>query len=86
MTVQLGVVMVFADVVTVDQKANALPFQDTRFPIVIPAALIAVPIKVELAQSVVAQAGVQKTSQADAPEVVTIEFAVVVSAQVILKI
>ena len=70
----------------VDQKAKALPFQDTRFPIVIPAGSIVVPIKVELAHSVVAQPGVQKISQADTPEVAIIEFAVVVNAQVILKI
>ena len=45
-----------------------------------------VPLKVELAPSVAAAVGVQKTSQADAPPVnVTAELATVVSAPLILK-
>jgi len=53
---------------------------------VIPASSISVPINLEFAPSVVAPLGVHQTLQGDAPfDSVTIEFAVVERAPIILK-
>src|SRR4051812_41738822 len=68
---QFGAVMVSVSVVTVPPNANALPVQVVLAPTVIPALLMTVPRKFVLAPSVVAALGVQKTSQADAPFIVT---------------
>lgn len=71
---------------TVPPKAKALPDHVTVLPIVIPAASMIVPMNVELAPSVVAAVGAQKTSQDDAPLVsVMPEFATDVSAPLTLK-
>ena len=82
-----GTVIVSASVVTVPPKAKARPVNNAVLPIVIPEASIIVPLIVELAPSVVAEVGVQKTSQDDAPPGnVTEELATVVNAPLILKI
>lgn len=74
-------------VVTVVAKLNALPCHTTLSPTVIPASLITVPINIEFAPSVVAEVGVQKTSQADAhQDSETTELATVLNAPLILKI
>ena len=79
--VHVGEVRVSTSVETVPPNDNALPSQLTVLPIVMPASSISVPIKVELAPSVVAPVGVQKTSQAEAdPASVTTELATVVRA------
>ena len=72
-------------VVTVSPKAKALPVQATLLPMVMPAASMSVPAKVEFAPSVVAPVGVQNTSQTEAPARLTCELATVVRAPVILK-
>lgn len=78
---QVDEVIVSAVDVTVSLNAKALPVQLTVLPMVIPESSILVPAKVELAPSVVASPGVQKTSQADAPPArLTAELATVVSA------
>jgi len=83
----VGTVTVSASVETVPPNAKALPVHMTVLPMVIPALLISVPANRELAPSVVAPPGVQNTLQADAaPEIVTTEPAVVLSAPVALKI
>ena len=85
--VHVGTVIVSALVVTVPPKANDLPTRVTVLPMVMPDGSMFVPTNVELAPSVVAAAGVQNTSQADAPPVnVTAELATVVSAPLTLKI
>ena len=81
-----GTVIVSVSVVTVPPKAKALPVNKLLAPIEIPEASIIVPLIVELAPSVVASVGVQKTSQDDAaPGNVTTELATVVNAPLILK-
>ncbi len=75
-----GTVIVSVSLVTVPPNANDLPLQVVLAPIVTPALLMTVPAKVVLAASVVAAIGVQNTSQADAPDKVTIAPAVEVSA------
>lgn len=80
-----GTVIVSPVVDTVPPNARALPPHCTVLSIVIPAASITVPWKVEFAPSVVAPPGVHQTSQADGPLNVTTEPATVVSAPVILK-
>ena len=78
---QVGTVIVSVVVETVPPKANALPVQLIVVPIVIPEASMLVPRNVDVAPSVVAAVGVQKTSQDDAPLAsLTAEFATVVSA------
>lgn len=78
--------MVPGAVVTVPPKANDFPPHITLFPIVIPASSITVPRNIELAPSVVAPVGVQKTSQDEAPLSVTDELATVSNAPSILNI
>ena len=83
---QLSTVMVSDDVETVPPNAKARPFHVTVLPIVIPAASITVPWNAELAPSVVAAPGVQKTAQDDVPRPnLTAELATVVRAPVIRK-
>jgi hypothetical protein len=83
---QVGTLIVFASVVTVPPYARARPVQIAFSPIVMPAALMSVPINVESAPSVVASVGVHQTSQADAPPAnSTVELAEVVSAPSILN-
>lgn len=82
-----GTVIVSVSVVTVPPKARALPVNNAVLPIVIPEGSIMVPLIVELAPRVVAEVGVQKTSQDDdPPDNVTTELATVVSAPLILNI
>lgn len=80
-------VIVVVSVVMVSPKDNALPSHVVLAPTVIPASSMTVPWKNVSAPSVVAQTGVQNTSQADAPPVkVTSAFASVFSVPSILKI
>ena len=84
--VHVGTVIVELFVVTVVAKFNALPNQFTLLPTVIPALSIIVPTNMESAPRVVAF-GVQNTSQELAPFVNKIvEFALVFSAPLTLKI
>ena len=62
-------VSVFVEIVPPNDKA--LPLHATVLPIVIPESSMAVPKNVELAPRVVAEVGVQNTSQAFAPPVTT---------------
>jgi len=81
-----GTLMVSVVVETVPPNAKALPVQVMVLPMVIPEASMSVPANVELAPSVVAAVGVQKTSQADAPSLkTTLVLASVVSAPSGLK-
>src|SRR4051812_29601978 len=76
-----GTFMVSVVVETVPPKAKARPTQVMVLPMVIPELSISIPANVELAPSVVAAVGVQKTLQADAPPAsVTTELAAVVKA------
>lgn len=84
-TGHVGAVIVSVVVETVPPNAKALPVQSMVEPIVMPEASMLVPANVELAPSVVAAVGVQKTSQAEAPERETTELATVVNAPFILK-
>src|SRR5512135_14253 len=81
---QVGTVMVSVSVVTVPApRDRARPDHTVFAPTVIALALsMMVPAKVVLAASVVAELGVQKTLQAEAPESVTVAPAVEVSAPV----
>jgi hypothetical protein len=82
-----GTLIVSMSLVMVQPKAKALQFRIVFEPKVIPAASIIVQARVELAPIVVAQIGVQNTSQGEAPQVsVTVELATVVRAPVILNI
>ncbi len=83
---QVGTVMVSEVVETVPPNARALPVQVTVLPTVTPEASMSVPAKVDVAPRVVAAAGVQYRSQAEAPLAnVTEELATVVRAPSILK-
>lgn len=75
-----GTEMAFESVVTVPPAARARPDKLAPCPIVMPAASMIVPKKVEFAPKVVAAVGAQKTSPAQAPFIVTIESAAVFSA------
>ena len=86
-SVYTGAVILTVSVVIVPLNPKALHVHTILAPKVIPASSITVPINVEVAPSVVAPTGVQKTSHADAPPVnVTCELAVVLSAPLALKI
>jgi len=83
----VGTVIEFLEVVTVPPNESALPIQTARFPRVIPASSITVPMKVVSAPSVVAAEGVHQTSHSDEPlDRLTTELSTVVSAPSILKI
>ena len=78
--VHVGTLIVSVAVETVPPNAKAWPVQVTVLPIVMPAASMSVPTKVELAPRVVAPVGVQNISHAEAPIELTIESAPVLSA------
>src|SRR6185437_11015862 len=80
-----GTVMVSVLVETVPPNAKTLPVRSTLLLIVTPAASSMIPANCVFAPSVVAPVGTHDTVEACAPSRLTIEFATVVSAPLILK-
>ena len=83
--VHVATLMMSVVVDTVPPNASACPVHVTVLPIVMPEPSMSVPTNVELAPSVVAAVGVQKTSQADAPRARTAELDTVVRAPLTRK-